>query len=84
MATANNVEDCIVKLLENEPPVYANAVKTLLRIFNNIQQNQSVEKFRKLRLSSKVVSENILPANGAMECLFACGFVEVENYYSTA
>ena len=74
---AAKLESCVTELLDNEEDVYERAAKTLLRIMNNIASNQSIEKYRKLKLSSKAVSEHLLPAGGALACLWDCGFVEV-------
>lgn len=64
-------------LLENESEVFKNAAQTLLRIFGNVTKDPANEKYRKVKLSSKVVSETLLPCFGAMECLFDAGFIEV-------
>lgn len=70
-------DECVTQLLENEPQVLEAAVQTLLRIMNNIENNERIEKYRRIKLSSATVTNKLLPANGALACLFAAGFIEV-------
>lgn len=51
--------------------------KVLLRICTNIVTQPNVLKYRRLRISSKVMQNKILPINGAFNCLLAMGFQEV-------
>lgn len=72
-----DLEPCVVELLDNDADTYARAARALLKILGNIANNFGMEKFRKIKLSSLIISEQLLPANGGLDCLFACGFVEV-------
>ncbi|XP_067932485.1 peptide-N(4)-(N-acetyl-beta-glucosaminyl)asparagine amidase-like isoform X2 [Watersipora subatra] len=67
---------CVLELLDNDHDIYEKAKKTLLEIMDNIEHNQGVEKYRKIKLASVAVSNNLLPASGGLECLWAAGFVE--------
>lgn len=54
--------------------------KVLLRICTNIVTQPNVPKYRRLRISSKVMQNKILPVNGAFNCLLAMGFQEDGEY----
>ena len=64
-------------LLENDVQTFHKAAQTLIRVFSNVTAEPTNEKYRKLKLSSHVVTETLLPCSGAMECLFEAGFTEV-------
>ena len=52
----------------------------LLRITGNIIQHPKESKYRQLRILNKMVMEKLLPASGAMQCLFEMGFAEVSIF----
>ncbi|XP_014232261.1 peptide-N(4)-(N-acetyl-beta-glucosaminyl)asparagine amidase [Trichogramma pretiosum] len=76
---ANNLKHCVLLLHDNEEPVKQEAVKVLLKMCNNIIKNPKDSKYRKIFLSNAVVSKKLLPANGAIECLFEAGFIENDD-----
>ena len=49
-------------------------VETLLKYFENILQNPTEEKYRKIRMSNRVYQEKVKPMEGALELLEAAGF----------
>lgn len=73
----SSLKRCVDLLNENETKVYTEVCNVLSRLCRNVIKNPSELKYRKVRLSNPIVAEKILPAVGAMECLFEIGFVEV-------
>lgn len=61
---------------ENENSVRDEARTALLDICNNLLRSPNDDKSRELRLDDHVVVEKLLPAVGAMECLFDIGYTE--------
>lgn len=78
---AQSTSECVSLLLENDTETFLKAAQTLSRILENVFKNPMVEKYRRIKLSSKVVEESLLPCSGAMEFLFEAGFVEVTPHY---
>jgi len=72
-----NLERCVKSLDENEADVRHEARRALLDICHNILKSPHDDKFRELRLDNEIVIEKLLPAVGAMECLFDIGYIEV-------
>lgn len=70
MSAVDNLE-------ENSKEVFETAVRLLTTVADNILKNPNDIKFRRLKLANKNVSEKLLPAIGAIECLFEMGFDEV-------
>jgi peptide-N4-(N-acetyl-beta-glucosaminyl)asparagine amidase len=70
MSAVDNLE-------ENTKDVFETAVRLLITVADNILNNPNDIKFRRLKLENKNVSEKLLPAIGAIECLFEMGFDEV-------
>lgn len=64
-------------LEENDRYVCLEVSEILLKVLDNILKAPQNPKYRKLRLQNEIVSKKLLPAIGAMECLFAFGFEEV-------
>lgn len=64
-------------LEENEDNVCNEAQTALLDICRKLLKSPDNDKSREVRLDNEVVIEKILPAIGAMECLFEIGYVEV-------
>lgn len=67
-------------LLSNDSVVFSNAVDVLLRVARNIMKDPANPKYRSISLASSVVVNKLLPASGALECLFEMGFQEVSAY----
>lgn len=63
-------------LEENTEDVRDEARRALLSICRNVLRSPSNYRSRELRLDDEVVVEKLLPAIGAMECLFDIGYVE--------
>lgn len=73
-----SLKRCIKSLEdENENSVRDGARKALLDICKNVLRSPNDDKSRELRLDDHVVVEKLLPAVGAMECLFDIGYIEV-------
>lgn len=67
------------KLEENNGDVYKEVFDILLKVLDNVIKAPENIKYRKLRLSNEIVSNKLIPAIGALECLFDFGFQEVCN-----
>ena len=68
---------CIALLQENEDSLKKDVVQILLKICNNILSKPEELRYRKLKISNFIITNKLLPAVGAIECLFEAGFVEV-------
>ncbi len=55
---------------------YTTAVKTLLKIIENIEEHPTEEKYRKINKSNPVFEKRICNVPGAPECMEALGFLE--------
>ncbi|XP_012527139.1 peptide-N(4)-(N-acetyl-beta-glucosaminyl)asparagine amidase [Monomorium pharaonis] len=71
-----SLEHCVKSLEENDEDVRDEARRALLSICRNVLRSPSNYRSRELRLDDEVVVEKLLPAIGAMECLFDVGYVE--------
>lgn len=67
----------LLSLEENPREIYLEVTSVLLRLANNVIKNPSDPKYRSIRLANPTVANKLLPAVGAMECLFEMGFKEV-------
>ncbi|XP_046482236.1 peptide-N(4)-(N-acetyl-beta-glucosaminyl)asparagine amidase [Neodiprion pinetum] len=76
----SNVKRCFDLLKENDKKVYNEVRDVLSRLCKNVMKNPNETKYRKVRLSNPIVVDKILPAVGAMECLFEIGFVERDDH----
>lgn len=72
-----SLERCVKSLEENENNVRDEAQRALLNICHNVLRSPNDDKAREVRLDDEVVIEKLLPAIGAMECLFDVGYIEV-------
>lgn len=72
---------CVLALEENPKDLYLEITSVLLKLVNNVIKNPSNPKYRCIRLGNPTVANKILPAVGAMECLFEMGFQEVSVIY---
>ena len=57
------------------------AVKVLIRCADNILKSPTEPKFRRLSVANSNVQQCLLPAYGAIECLFEMGFVESSDHF---
>ncbi|CAG2060542.1 unnamed protein product [Timema podura] len=71
---------CIQSLEENSKDIYLETTTVLLKLIENVIQNPTNPKFRRIRLANPTVANKLLSAIGAMECLFEVGFQEGEDY----
>ncbi|XP_011695997.1 PREDICTED: peptide-N(4)-(N-acetyl-beta-glucosaminyl)asparagine amidase [Wasmannia auropunctata] len=71
-----SLERCVKSLEENTEDVRDEARRALLTICRNVLRSPSNYRSRELRLDDEVVVEKLLPAVGALECLFDVGYVE--------
>lgn len=66
-------------LEENPEDVYLETTSVLLKLVDNVIKDPSNPKYRNIRLGNPIVANKLLPAVGAMECLFEMGFQEGED-----
>lgn len=69
----------VFALEENPREVYLEVTSVLIRLANNVIKNPSDQKYRSIRLANPTVANKLLPAVGAMECLFEMGFKEAHD-----
>merc|ERR1719331_744322 len=70
----------VVHLLkDNGPDVKTEAVSVLVKLLTNVINHPGEIKYRQVRLGNKTVEEKLLPASGAFEVLFSCGFEETDD-----
>ena len=74
-----DMQRCLDMLEENVGEVRKNAENALLAICQNILSHPDDMQYREVHLDDTVVAEKLLPAIGAMECLFDVGFTEASN-----
>jgi peptide-N4-(N-acetyl-beta-glucosaminyl)asparagine amidase len=72
-----DLKRCVKSLDENKADVRYKAQQALLDICYNVLKSPHDDKSRELRLDNEIVIEKLLPAVGAMECLFDIGYIEV-------
>ncbi|PSN55935.1 Peptide-N(4)-(N-acetyl-beta-glucosaminyl)asparagine amidase [Blattella germanica] len=70
---------CVLSLEENPEELYLETTSVLLRLVDNVIKDPSNPKYRSIRLGNPTVANKLLPAVGAMECLFEMGFKEGED-----
>ncbi|OXU22370.1 hypothetical protein TSAR_007728 [Trichomalopsis sarcophagae] len=78
---AGNFKHCLTLLQENQEDVKKEAHQILLKLCNNILKHPQDLKYRKIKIDNPVVSSKLLPAAGAIECLFEAGFVENDDEF---
>lgn len=71
---------CLKDLEENSFDIYCKVSSIILKLLDNIIKEPTNPKYRRLRIGNATVSGTLLPAIGAMECLFYIGFKEVKFY----
>jgi len=72
---------CCAQLLENERQVMIDAVRVLIRCAAKILESPTEPKFRRVPVANSKVQQCLLPAYGAIECLFEMGFVESDDHF---
>ena len=72
---------CCEQLLENDRQVMIDAVRVLIKCADTILRHPSEPKFRRLPVANSKVQQCLLPAYGAIECLFEMGFVESDDHF---
>lgn len=73
------ISTSLLALEENPRELYLEVTSVLLRLANNVIKNPSDPKYRSIRLANPTVANKLLPAVGAMECLFEMGFKEADD-----
>ena len=68
---------CYGDMRTNDPEMFQPAASLLVKIANNILKDPFNLKYRQIRLANEKFMQKLLPAAGAVECLFAMGFEEV-------
>ncbi|XP_071822606.1 peptide-N(4)-(N-acetyl-beta-glucosaminyl)asparagine amidase-like isoform X2 [Apostichopus japonicus] len=79
MATAD-AGYALRQLRENDVNTFLYVSETLLKYINNIIQHPRDTKYRSVRLGNKVFQKKVLPVLGGIECLFAIGFEENDEW----
>ncbi|XP_034181028.2 N-glycanase Pngl [Osmia lignaria lignaria] len=77
-----SLQQCLELLKENEDQIRNDAEGALLTICQNILSHPNDKQYRKVLLDDPLVIQKLLPATGAMECLFDIGFVEATDCLS--
>ena len=70
---------CVQTLAENSQDVFMQTSEVILRILRNVIKDPKNPKYRKLRVSTSVFMDKLLPVDGAMDCLLSLGFQEVSQ-----
>ena len=81
MADPSGRPACCAQLLDNERQVMIDAVRVLIRCAANILRSPAETKFRRVPLANSKVQQCLLPAYGAIECLFEMGFIESDDHF---
>ena len=77
MASGGAFSESLLQLKRNASEIFDAAVDILLTFANNIIKYPSESKYRRIRVGNEAVTEKLLPASGAIDCLFEMGFEEV-------
>ncbi|TMW58533.1 hypothetical protein Poli38472_010092 [Pythium oligandrum] len=64
-------------LLRQEAPRAITAAETIIKMLNNILQNPTEEKFRRVRLSNAGIQTKLVAVNGALDILREAGFTDL-------
>ena len=62
---------------KNHPGIMQTSAEHLITILGNIESNPAEKKYRKLKLTNRMVAEKVMPAKGAKPLLLAVGFAQV-------
>ncbi|XP_050026963.1 UBX domain-containing protein 6 [Dermacentor andersoni] len=75
MSEEPGLTSCLLIHTCNSPQSKVDAgVETLCKYLNNIADNPTEEKYRRIRLNNRIFQERVLPLEGALEFLQAAGF----------
>lgn len=74
---SGNLKYCISLLQDNEESIRKEAQQVLVKLCTNIMKNPKEPRYRRIKLENAAISTKLLPALGAIECLFEAGFIEV-------
>ena len=77
MASGGTFCESLLQLKRNETEIFDAAANILLTFANNIIKNPNESKYRRIRVGNEAVTNKLLPATGAIDCLFEMGFEEV-------
>lgn len=64
---------------KNHPGIMQTSAEQLITILSNIASDPAEKKYRKLKITNRMVSEKVLPAQGAKPLLLAVGFAQVRE-----
>ncbi|XP_011310737.1 peptide-N(4)-(N-acetyl-beta-glucosaminyl)asparagine amidase [Fopius arisanus] len=78
----SSLRNCLKLLHENDSEIKKNALHVLWELCENIIKNPQEPRYRRIRVANPVIAEKLLPANGAVECLFEIGFQEDGEFFS--
>ena len=71
-----SLNESVAKLQQTAPAASATALKTMLKLLENISANPGEAKFRKIRKSNKAFATRIGAVPAAVECLKSAGFLD--------
>ncbi|KAH0560673.1 hypothetical protein KQX54_006877 [Cotesia glomerata] len=63
-------------LEKNDIEIQQSALKVLCELCDNIIKYPEEDKYRRIRIGNPSITDKLLPASGAIECLFELGFIE--------
>ncbi|KAF1330417.1 putative ubiquitin regulatory protein, partial [Globisporangium splendens] len=72
-----NGRGAVYVLLRQDPSRAIAAAETIIKMLNNIQNNPTEEKYRKVRLSNASIQSKLVAVNGAVEILEEAGFSKI-------
>ncbi|XP_015116547.1 peptide-N(4)-(N-acetyl-beta-glucosaminyl)asparagine amidase [Diachasma alloeum] len=78
----SSLRNCLKLLHENDSEIRKNALHVLWELCENIIKHPQDPKYRRIRVANPVIAEKLLPASGAVECLFEIGFQEDGEFFS--
>ncbi|XP_008559127.1 peptide-N(4)-(N-acetyl-beta-glucosaminyl)asparagine amidase isoform X1 [Microplitis demolitor] len=79
---SDNLGYCLSLLGENDIKIQQSALKILCELCDNILKYPEEHKYRKIRIANPSITDKLLPASGAIECLFELGFIEDGEFFS--
>ncbi|KAG8041162.1 hypothetical protein G9C98_002150 [Cotesia typhae] len=79
---SNNLDYCLSMLEENDIKIQQSALKILCELCDNIIKYPEEDKYRRIRIGNPSITDKLLPASGAIECLFELGFIEDGEFFS--
>ena len=67
----------LAQVEKNNPGIMQTSAEQLITILSNIAADPAEKKYRKLKLTNRLIAEKVMPAKGAKSLLLAVGFAQV-------